>query len=107
MKCKCGAVHWKTLETRTDTENYDQVCVLRRRQCLDCGTRIWTIEQLLREINRVKAAPKARKPKVAKDPKPAKAKERLKKRVSAMFELESRRDSYDVFGPDNDYLNKY
>lgn len=111
MKCNCGSVKWKTLETRQDTENYDQVCVLRRKQCLACGHRIWTIEQLLREINRVQAEPKPRKPKVVKDPKPQEAKSRMKRRVEAMMKVESRRDSKghwdDYFGPDNDYLNKY
>ncbi len=110
MKCKCGSFEWKTLETRKDAENYDQACVVRRRQCIECGTRIWTIEQILREI--VRPEPKARKPKViAREPKPQKAKDRMKKRVSAMMELESRRDGKsswdDFFSADNDYLNKY
>jgi transcriptional regulator NrdR family protein len=109
MKCpKCEHLNWKTLDTRRDVENYDQACVLRRKQCLGCGHRIWTIEQILREIVKPEPKPRApRAPKVTKDSKPSRAKQTLKRRVSAMLELESRRDSYDVFGPENDYLNKY
>lgn len=37
--CKCGASHWHTIETRATAGG-----IKRRKECVECGTRITTYE---------------------------------------------------------------
>ena len=105
MKCpKCNGEKWKTLETRSEDK-----AVARRRHCLGCEQRVWTIEKIQFEIV---AKPKVQALKVAKEkikkPKKVAARSFIKRNVDAMLKMESRRDTAkDYYSEENDYLNKW
>ena len=101
MKCPgCGAIEWQTLETRLEEEHDGYK---RRKKCLACGPRVTTLDKIYEFPNARRT--REPKPKIAKPKKP-KAKEMIKKRVTAMMELERKRDSrsFDYWSPDNDFI---
>lgn len=96
------------VKCKHDTHVLQTRGVRRRRECLSCGHRFTTIEQLLIGSLNADAEPKERKPKVEKAPRISKAKEALVARKKARDAIERRRwekesewdSEYENFLPD-------